>query len=87
MHHREALWGYGPGRFSFKEDKATIVVRDDIVQKIVDYFKMCLPIAAQQYEMVMKQEKEEAERQTRERLRAEIEKREKIARVMQNIKI
>ena len=48
MHHREALWGYGPERFSFKGEKATIAVRDDIVQKIVDYFKTWLPIAAQQ---------------------------------------
>lgn len=87
MPHHEALWGYGPERYSFKGNKATIAARDDIVQSLINYFKQWLPVAAQQYEMMMRREKQEAERAARERLRAEVEKREKIARVMQNLKI
>jgi len=87
MPYRQALFGYSPDRFSFKGNKASIPARHDLIQQLVDNFKMWLPIAAQQYQMMMQQEKNEAERQARERLRAEVERRDQIARVMQNVKI
>src|SRR5262249_2796360 len=60
MHHRQALMWYGPERFSFRGNMATVPInnRDDIAQDIVNYFKSWLPIATQQYEADMRREKE-----------------------------
>src|SRR5262249_39876882 len=89
MHHRQALMGYGPERFSFRGNMATVPInnRDDIAQDIVNYFKSWLPIATQQYEADMRREKEENEQRLRERLRAEVDRKERTARVLQNVKI
>ncbi len=86
MGGHESLWGKGPERFEISGKQARINAEEREVQAIIDYFKRWLPIANRVYEQRIRQEKRDAEEQSRTKLQREIEEQERRQRVLKNVK-
>ena len=78
--------GYGPDRFNFKDNTATIGVPEHAVQSVIDYFKTWLPQATNVYRHELEEAARQQEIRLRQQLRAEREAEELRLRVNQNLK-
>jgi serine/threonine protein kinase len=85
MGSHSSLVGYGPERFSFVGDKATIQAPERLVQRIIDYLKSWLPQTNQVYRERIEREKRQAEESQRKRLQQELESQQARQRVLRNV--
>lgn len=90
MSNRSSLLGYGVEVFRFEREFASVqlpIHSIDYSQKIIDYFKEWINLANAYYPNIIKKERKKAQEEKEQEIKTEILKREKIASVMNNIKI
>ena len=87
MGSHSAVLGKGPEVFKFSGNKAIISAQDHEIQNIINHFKGWLPQTNRVYERNLIREKKQTEAAERDRIRREIEAREKRLRVLKSIKI
>ena len=68
MGGHSSIMGYGPERFSFRENKAIIGCEARLVQPIIDHFKDWLPRANTVYEETVERDAQRAEEAERKQL-------------------
>ena len=83
----QSVLGKGPDVFRLTGNKAIIDAQDHEIQHIINHFKAWLPQAHRVYERNLLREKEQSEAAERDKIRREIEAREKRLKVLQSIKI
>lgn len=87
MGSHSSVMGKGPAAFHFAGNKASIGAEEHNIQGIINHFKNWLPQANRVYEHNLRREGEEAETAERNRIKKEIEEKERRLRVLQTIKI
>jgi hypothetical protein len=73
---RSSLMGKGPEAFDFRGDTASVSVRSQDAQRMIDYFKTWLPSAHEIYVNHRKQETAKRNRELREAFEREVRARE-----------
>lgn len=87
MGGHSSLGGFGPERFPFSGDKATIGCPERLVQQIIDYFKGWLPRANTVYKERIERELREIEQAERLKLQQELAEEEARQRVLRNVNL
>lgn len=85
-----SVMGYGPEKFRFEYEYASVQLRIHSLssaQTIVDYFKQWIDNANRTYPMKVRQGRELKRREEESKIKAEIQRKEKIVSVMKNIHI
>jgi serine/threonine protein kinase len=82
-----SLWGKGPERFSFAENRARISAAEHEVQEIINSFKDWLPRATAKYRENLERERRDAEERQRAQLRAEQEELERQRRLRESVRL
>jgi hypothetical protein len=86
FNHR-SVPGKGPESFTFENDKAYVNVSEDEVQRVIDYFKVWLPVVNQLYEKMIRQEQNEEEARLRRENQMAIVEQERRERILKNTRI
>jgi serine/threonine protein kinase len=84
---KTSIMGKGPESFSINGNKATVHVRDDDVQRAIDFFKTWLVPTQQIYAQQKQRAKQQEEERQRKAVQAEIEEIERRRKVLSQIKI
>jgi serine/threonine protein kinase len=84
---RNALMSAGPERFDIRGNTASVQVKGDSAQAVVNYFKSWLPPVHQLYVDQRQRKKEERERKERDALEREIKAREEREAVKSKLRI
>jgi biopolymer transport protein ExbB/TolQ len=87
MGSHSAVLGKGPEAFRFAGSRAIIGAQEREIQDIINYFKSWLPQVSRVYEYNLRREKEEAETAEHNRIKQEIEEKERRLRVLNTVKI
>jgi serine/threonine protein kinase len=82
-----SVWGKEPEKFHFKDHKAIIGADEHEIQNIINHFKDWLPRARSAYEHNCRYEIKQAKAEERNRVKKEIDDREKRLRILNNVKI
>lgn len=85
-----SVMGYGPEKFHFEREYASVqlpVHSLNSAQNIVNYFKQWIDNANRTYPVKIRQERENKKLEEESKIKAEIQRKEKIVSVMKNIKI
>jgi predicted Zn-ribbon and HTH transcriptional regulator len=86
-----SLMGYGPERFNFSGNKVTVGLRNindiDAIQIIIDYFKSWVENANSYYPQLVKNERDRRRREESTKLAQEIERKSKVLKALEKIKI
>lgn len=87
MGSHSAVWGKGPEVFRFADNRAIIGAQEHEIQDIINYFKAWQTQVSRVYEYNLRREKEIAETAERNRIKKEIEEKERRLRVLSTVKI
>ena len=82
-----SLAGHEPGRFSLKQNKATIRAKERVVQQVINNFKAWLPKANRVYEERIQREKKDDEERKRKELEARVKAQQAKERVLKNVQL
>jgi serine/threonine protein kinase len=87
MGNYSSIVGVDPGRFVFQGDQASVSVRDDQAQMVVDYFKSWLPNASAVLRSRLEAAEQERQRALREEFRRQKETEERNLKVNRTLKV